>query len=85
VTSFRLARIDQAEQAVRELLYRHRLHSTDLRVRDLGEVVRVEVDASLGEAVSELPGLTEVIRKAGFADHRIEVASYRYGALNHSD
>jgi hypothetical protein len=55
---------------------------TDLRVRDLGAVARVEVSASDLPAVRAVPGLTEAIGQAGFADLPAEYASSTSGILN---
>jgi uncharacterized protein len=84
VTPARLARIERAEAAVRSRL-RARGHAVrDLRVRDLGEAVRLEVDA---EAVSHArgdPGLPGAIQAAGFGPVPVEVRAFRSGSLNES-
>ncbi|MGJ6968008.1 ATP-dependent sacrificial sulfur transferase LarE [Streptosporangium sp. G11] len=82
VTPARLHRIETAERAVRRLLARAGLPVTDLRVRDLGDRVRVEVDAGLTPRAAGLPGLVPAVREAGFPGARVEVAAFRSGALN---
>jgi uncharacterized protein len=82
VTPFRLARIDAAETAVRALLHRAGLPITDLRVRDLGDAVRVEVPAAMTRSVSGVPGLAAALAEAGFAAAAVEVIAFRSGRLN---
>ncbi|MEV6237683.1 ATP-dependent sacrificial sulfur transferase LarE [Lentzea sp. NPDC051838] len=81
ITPARLARVERAEVAVRAWLAAAGLASRDLRVRDLGDVGRVELDPR----VAGLPGveaeLAHVVRAAGFAES--ELAVFRSGALNH--
>lgn len=76
VTPTRLARVERAEIAVR-----HRLGGTDVRVRDLGDTVRLEVDASLVARASADPVLHDAVRAAGF-DVPVTVAAFRSGSLN---
>jgi uncharacterized protein len=83
VTGFRLARVDRAESAVRALLHQAGLSAQNLRVRDLGDTVRVETDPFLADAVAALPGVHEALAAAGFADTPVQVDAYRYGRLNH--
>ena len=83
VTPHRLARVDRAETAVRALLADAGLTVTDLRVRDLGDTARLEVDASLVDRISALPGLAGALADAGFAEvphHQVE--PFRSGRLN---
>jgi pyridinium-3,5-biscarboxylic acid mononucleotide sulfurtransferase len=82
VTPARLHRIETAERAVRHLLARAGLPVTDLRVRDLGDRVRVEVDADLMPRAAVLPGLVSAVREAGFPGAQVEVAAFRSGVLN---
>jgi uncharacterized protein len=82
VTSARLARIERAEAAVRSRLHAGGRAVRDLRVRDLGEKVRLELDA---EAVSQArgdPDLLGAIRAAGFGGVPIDVRAFRTGSLN---
>ncbi|MFI9818055.1 ATP-dependent sacrificial sulfur transferase LarE [Saccharothrix variisporea] len=81
ITPARLARVERAEVAVRAWLAEAGTPSRDLRVRDLGEVGRVELDPHLVAVPGIGPALTSVVRAAGFAD--AQVAVFRSGALNH--
>jgi uncharacterized protein len=72
--------VERAEAAVRRLLAAHRVR--DLRVRDLGEAVRVELDAHLVEPVRADPALHEAIRGAGFTGVPVSVAAFRSGSMN---
>jgi uncharacterized protein len=82
VTPYRLARVDRAESALRALFHHTGLRISDLRVRDLGDAVRVEVDRAAVRAVGELPGLAEAVAAAGFGSRPVEVTPFRSGALN---
>lgn len=81
ITPARLARVERAEQATRAWLAEAGTPSRDLRVRDLGDVARVELDRHLAEAPEIEQALADLIRKAGF--ERAELAVFRSGALNH--
>jgi uncharacterized protein len=81
ISPARLARVDRAEAAVRRLLNgRHLVR--DLRVRDLGSAVRVELDAELVEPVRDDPALVEAITAAGFDGIPVSVAAFRSGSMN---
>lgn len=82
VTPYRLARVDRAEAAVRTLLAEAGLQVTDLRVRDLGDLVRVEVDPALVAQTAALPALGAALGTAGFADLHHQVEPFRSGRLN---
>jgi uncharacterized protein len=76
VTSWRLARVDRVETALRALLGGR---VTDLRVRDLGDdIARIEVDAAALELCDERA--LAVVRAEGFAD--VTAKRYRTGSLN---
>lgn len=77
ITPQRLARVERAEADLRALLGDT---VTDLRVRDLGGGVRVEVDADQVEAVAALP-LAAVLQAAGF-EGEPEVRAFRSGSMN---
>jgi uncharacterized protein len=82
ITPARLARVDAAEQAVRGVLGMAGLDIHDLRVRDLGGVVRLEVDASAVAAVRQSGSVARAIAAAGFGAAAIEVSPFRSGSLN---
>jgi uncharacterized protein len=82
VTDSRLARVDRAETAVRALLASAGIAVSDLRVRDLGDVARVELPASDLPAAQALPGLAQAITQAGFSNMPVEYAAFSSGSLN---
>jgi uncharacterized protein len=51
----------------------------DLRVRDLGDRARVEVDRSL---VDEAADHLDVVRRAGFALVEVDPLGFRSGSMN---
>ncbi|MFB8754671.1 ATP-dependent sacrificial sulfur transferase LarE [Streptomyces nigra] len=85
VTPYRLARVDRAEAAVRTLLAEAGLQVTDLRVRDLGDRARVEVDPALVTLTAALPTLGEALAGAGFAGLPHQVEPFGSGRLNTED
>lgn len=82
ITPHRLARIDRAETAVRALLAAADLTTVNLRVRDLGTAVRVEVDDPITEAVAALPALRSALATSGFGTVPCTVTAFRSGSLN---
>jgi len=82
ITPARLARVDAAEQAVRGVLGQAGLKVHDLRVRDLGDTVRLEVDPPAVATIRELGALVPAIAAAGFGAAAIEVTPFRSGSLN---
>ena len=82
VTSYRLARVDRAEIALRALLAEAGIPTTDLRVRDLGDAVRVEVDRGAADAVRAVPRLNEALAEAGFSGTPVRIDGFRSGRLN---
>lgn len=82
ITATRLARIDAAERAVRGVLAGSGVISGDLRVRDLGNEVRVEVAGDVVDAVRGLPEVREAIAQAGFARAPVHVAAFSSGSMN---
>jgi pyridinium-3,5-biscarboxylic acid mononucleotide sulfurtransferase len=63
VLPWRLARVERAEAAIRALIGDG---LRDLRVRDLGDGVRVEVDAALVARWVDRAPLREAVAAAGF-------------------
>jgi pyridinium-3,5-biscarboxylic acid mononucleotide sulfurtransferase len=82
VTPSRLARIERAEAAVRGRLHGRGPAVRDLRVRDLGEKVRLELDAEAVDRARRDPGVLSAISAAGFGEVPVEVQAFRSGSLN---
>jgi uncharacterized protein len=82
ITPAKLARVDAAEQAVRAALREAGVDAYDLRVRDLGDTVRLEVDPPVVAAVRRLGAVAPAIAAAGFGAAAIEVTPFRSGSLN---
>ena len=82
VTPARLARIERAEATVRHRLRERGQDVRDLRVRDLGTTVRLELDAEAVEQARDDPDLAGAIRAAGFADALVDVQPFRSGSLH---
>jgi len=81
ITPTRLARVDRAEVAVREVLRVAGVVTRDLRVRDLGEQgARLEVDATAVEAAHRT-GALAAVRDAGFPG-TVSIGEFASGALN---
>ncbi|MFF2144610.1 ATP-dependent sacrificial sulfur transferase LarE [Kitasatospora sp. NPDC058190] len=83
VTPHRLARVDRAEAAVRRALHRAGLRSEQLRVRDLGDTARVELDTEVATAAAGLTSLTDGVAEAGFGATPVVVDGFVSGRLNH--
>jgi uncharacterized protein len=79
ITPARLARVERAEADAREWLRANGFEVRDLRVRDLGETARLEVDAALVGAVRG-SGAVARVREAGFGD--VAVEAFRSGSMN---
>jgi len=70
--------VDRAEAGVaRRIGSRRPVTRATLRVRDLGECVRVEVDAALASAVAVLPAVFEAVAAAGFGATHVAVDAFR--------
>ncbi len=80
ITPHRLARVDQAERALRSALRGAGLHSRNLRVRDLGDTARVEVDAALVATLVTRPELLAAV--TGFDRVELDPSGFRSGAMN---
>ncbi|WP_327288741.1 asparagine synthase-related protein [Streptomyces sp. NBC_01198] len=55
---------------------------TDVRVRDLGEAVRIEVDPRIAADPAAHPPLVDAVRLAGFAHVPVTVEVFRSGSMN---
>jgi uncharacterized protein len=80
VTPQRLARVERAEAALRVALADAGIRTTNLRVRDLGDRARVEVDAQAVRAVQDRPALLAAV--ADFADVEVDPRGFRSGSMN---
>jgi uncharacterized protein len=81
ITPARLARVEQAEAALRAALTGAGIPVRDLRVRDLGPAgARVEVDAELVGALTARPDLLAAV--PGFAAVTVDPRGFRSGSLN---
>ena len=82
ISPARLARVEHAEAAVRAALAAEGLDSADVRVRDLGEVARLEVDRAVVAAVAASEAVLAAVRTAGFPDVEVDPRGFRSGAMN---
>ena len=80
ISPWRLGRVERAEESIRLLLQADKVDN--LRVRDLGESVRLEVDQPLVEKTRKNAAVLEVIRTAGFGDLPFSVEAFRSGSMN---
>jgi uncharacterized protein len=80
VSAERLARVEHAETGLRGALAAAGLPVRNLRVRDLGDVARVEVDAALVPEVSARPGLLAAV--TGFDRVELDPRGFRSGSMN---
>ncbi|MBJ05606.1 MAG: TIGR00268 family protein [Verrucomicrobiaceae bacterium] len=77
VTPAKLAQIEQAEAALRELGFK------ELRVRHHDQVARIEVTRDqLPRAIEQGDLITEAMRKAGFSYATVDLAGFRSGSMN---
>jgi uncharacterized protein len=77
----RLARVEIAETLARQALLRAGLPVGNLRVRDLGEHARIEVDAEYADAAAATD-VTDVVAAAGFSSAYVDPSGFRSGSLN---
>jgi uncharacterized protein len=80
VSPARLARVERAEVALRTALEAAGLVVRNLRVRDLGDRARVEVDADLVDVVAARPDLLAAV--AGFDAVEVDPRGFRSGSMN---
>ncbi|HVW80874.1 MAG TPA: ATP-dependent sacrificial sulfur transferase LarE [Mycobacteriales bacterium] len=80
VSPYRLARVERAEAGLRAAMTEAGLGVRNLRVRDLGEVARVEVDAELVGALADRGDLLSAV--AGFAAVEVDPRGFRSGSMN---
>ncbi len=86
VTPSRLARVEQAEVALREWLDAGGIPVRDLRVRDLGAEARVELDkialAGLAARDGGRAAVVALVESVGFGDVRVDERGFRSGSMN---
>lgn len=82
VSPYRLSRIERAEVAVRSACGAAGIDVRNLRVRDLGDRARIEIDADLVAVVAGSPGVLEAAIGAGFEHADIDPLGFRSGAMN---
>lgn len=80
ITTARLGRVERAERDLREACLAAGLPVRNLRVRDLGDVAKVEVDRALVPALAANPGLLAAI--SGFDRVQVDPRGFRSGAMN---
>lgn len=82
VSRERLERVERAESRLRVVLAAAGLDVRDLRVRDLGDRARIEVDAEAVARVAALPQALAAVLGAGFEDVEVDPAGFRSGSMN---
>lgn len=82
VSPYRLARIERAEGELRRALQVAEIPVTNLRVRDLGDRARVEVDRVVVDMVAGCAPALEAVRGAGFPDVEVDPRGFRSGSMN---
>ena len=85
VSPQRLARIELAEARLRTALGTAGISVRDLRVRDLGSVAQVEIDAAQVPRLAGSPDLESVLAavcSAGFPAAELDPRGFRSGAMN---
>ena len=86
VTRPRLQRVERAEQGLRRVLEESGSVVRDLRVRDLGDTARIELDAELVSALRLSSALQDLavaaVCEAGFTSAEVDARGFRSGAMN---
>jgi uncharacterized protein len=80
ITPARLGRVEYAEQTLKSVLADAGLRVRNLRVRDLGDEARVEVDLALVAELSRRPELLAAV--AGFDSVTVDPRGFRSGSMN---
>jgi len=80
VTPQRLSRVERAETSLRAALHGAGIPVRNVRVRDLGDRARVEVDRDYVDVVTDrLPAIAGLLE---FADVEVDPRGFRSGAMN---
>jgi pyridinium-3,5-biscarboxylic acid mononucleotide sulfurtransferase len=82
ISPSRLARVERAEAGVRTALAAEGIPVTNLRVRDLGEIGRLEVDAAAVPTVASNRAVVDALIAAGFAEAVVDPRGFRSGSMN---
>ena len=83
ITPQRLARVETAESAVRRALADSGVTSVDVRVRDLGDEARIEIDAALAGRKGPWQDMAvAAVVAAGFPSAWIDPQGFRSGSMN---
>jgi len=86
VTPARLSRVERAELSLRSTLAAYDVEVVDLRVRDLGDLARIEVDTSALARIEADATLNDtclsVVVEAGFDGAVVDPQGFRSGAMN---
>jgi uncharacterized protein len=80
ISPARLGRIEHAESALRAEMAAAGLPVRDLRVRDLGDRAKVEVDSELVEELERRPDLLAAV--SGFDAVEVDPRGFRSGSMN---
>ena len=80
ISPARLGRIERAESTLREALVAAGIAVRNLRVRDLGDRARVEIDAELVEELRRRPELLGLV--TGFESVEVDPQGFRSGSMN---
>ena len=80
ITPSRLARVEAAESGLRTALAGAGMRVQNLRVRDLGDVARIEIDADSVSTLTARPDLLAVV--TGFGSVEVDPRGFRSGAMN---
>ena len=82
ISPARLARVERAEASAREALSAHGIPVRDLRVRDVGDTARLEVDRDLVARVAACTPVLAAVRSAGFTEVEMDPRGFRSGSMN---
>jgi pyridinium-3,5-biscarboxylic acid mononucleotide sulfurtransferase len=82
ISPSRLARVERAEAGARAALAAAGVAVENLRVRDLGDTARLEVDISAVPVAESTAAVLDAVRAAGFEDVEVDPRGFRSGAMN---
>lgn len=82
ITPHRLARVERAEAALRRALREAGIAAVNVRVRDLDDRARIEVDTPFVDRVAGCGPALTAVRDAGFLDVEVDPLGFRSGSMN---